>query len=306
MPTTDTLWLIAISVLQFASVSLLIWTVFRIRLQPEPPVNRQIAIALGLHQRSTVFESPVVRQFMLACLLIARRFPLFRERIRQDLDASGNANGYSVEEYVAICVSCAILIGVVGLFAATLFGPIAVFVIVGGPVIGFWAPMWALRESARKRTINISKKVPYTLDLIALMMEAGSSFTEAIETCVQDEPEDELNQELRLVQAEIEFGSTRAAALMNMAQRIPLDSLRGVVGAINQSEALGTPLSTIMKNQASMLRHLRSVRAEEMAAKASLRILIPSMVILLAVVLVVFAPFILSLWKGEGGFTLGI
>jgi len=304
--TTDTLWLITISVLQFVSVSLLIWTVFRIRLQPEPPVNRQIAIALGLHQRNTVFETPAVRQFMLACVRIARRFPLFRERIRQDLDASGNPNGYSVEEYVAICIACGVLVGVVGIFAATLFGPIAVFVIVGGPVVGFWAPMWALRESARRRTISISKKVPYTLDLIALMMEAGTSFTEAIDTCVKDEPEDELNKELRLVQAEIEFGSTRATALMNMARRIPLDSLRGVVGAINQSEALGTPLSTILKNQASMLRHLRSVRAEELAAKASLRILIPSMLILFAVVLVVFAPFILSLWKGDGGFTLGM
>jgi len=304
--TTETLWLITISVLQFASVSLLIWTVFRIRLQPEPPVNRQIALALGLHHRNTVFETPGLRQFMLACVLIARRFPLFRERIRQDLDASGNANGYSVEEYVAICVSCGILVGVVGVFAATLFGPIAIFVIVGGPLVGFWAPMWALRESARKRTVDIAKKVPYTLDLIALMMEAGASFTEAIDTCVRDEPDDEFNKELKLVQAEIEFGSTRAVALMNMARRIPLDSLRGVVGAINQSEALGTPLSTILKNQASMLRHLRSVRAEEMAAKASLRILIPSMLILFAVVLVVFAPFILSLWKGDGSFTLGM
>lgn len=304
--TNDTLILATISVLQFVSVSLFIWAVFRIRLQPEPPVNRQIAIALGLHQRNSVFETPGVRQFMLACVLIARRFPLFRERIRQDLDASGNPSGYSVEEYVAMCIACGILVGVVGLFAATLFGPIAVFVIVGGPLVGFWAPMWALRESARKRTTSISKKVPYTLDLIALMMEAGASFTEAIDTCVRDEPDDQFNQELKLVQAEIEFGTPRSGALMNMARRIPLDSLRGVVGAINQSEALGTPLSTILKNQASMLRHLRSVRAEELAAKASLRILIPSMFILLAVVLVVFAPFILSLWKGEGGFTVGM
>jgi tight adherence protein C len=101
------------------------------------------------------------------------------------------------------------------------------------------------------------------------------------------------------VQAEIDFGSTRARALASMAERIPLDSLRSVVGAINQAEALGTPLSTILKNQSGMIRMIRSVRAEEASASASMRILIPSMIILLAVVLVVFAPMILRWMEGR-------
>lgn len=294
-------WLIAISVLQFVAVSLLIWSVFRIRLQPEPPVNRRIALAMGMGERNTPFETPVLRQFMLACLVIARRFPIGRERIRQDLEASGNPSGYSVEEYLAVCVACAVAMFGVSLLAAGLFGSFAVFVgifLISG---GFYAPLWALRDAARRRTTAIAKQVPYTLDLIALMMEAGGTFTEAIDTLIRDEPDDHFNQELQLVRAEIDFGTNRSTALANLAHRIPIESLRGVVGAINQSEALGTPLSTILKNQASMLRHVRSVRAEEMAAKASLKILVPSMLILFGVVLVIFSPIILALWKGEGG-----
>jgi tight adherence protein C len=69
---------------------------------------------------------------------------------------------------------------------------------------------------------------------------------------------------------------------------------------VNQAEALGTPLATILKSQSSMLRMARSVRAEKLSASASLRILIPSMLILFAVVLIVLAPAIITYWlKGS-------
>jgi tight adherence protein C len=290
----DTLIMIGISVLQFVAVVMVVYTLFRIRLQPEPPINRQIAMALGLGQRNTVFETPGVRQIMAVALAAARRFPFLRDQLRQNLDASGNPQGYSVEEYLAICLTWAMAAFIIAILTAGLFGPLGVLLIMASPVIGFYMPYWGLQDVARRRAARIGKKLPYTLDLIGLLMESGATFTEAVETVIRDEPDDDLNQELNLVQAEIGFGSTRATALTNMANRIPLESLRGVVGAINQSEQLGTPLSQILKSQAGTLRNLRSVRAEELAAKASLKILVPSLLILFAVVLVVFSPIILA------------
>lgn len=291
---------VVLSVVQFAAVSLFIWSVFRIRLTPEPPVNRRIAMALGVGSRDTVFETPGLQTFMAVFLGLARRFPLGRSRLRQDLEASGNPSGYSVEEYLALCLCCATLMAVVGIFSAGMFGVFGGFVAVLLVFAGFYAPMFVLRESAQKRTTAIAKQVPYTLDLIALTMESGATFTEAVETIIQDDPNDPLNQELALVRSEIDMGASRSGALRNLGERVPLESLRGVVGAINQSESLGTPLSTILKNQASMLRHIRSVRAEEAAAKASLKILVPSMLILFAVMLVLFSPIILALIEGGG------
>ena len=101
--------------------------------------------------------------------------------------------------------------------------------------VGFAIPLWTLQEAAAARVSRISKKLPYSLDLIALMMAAGSAFTEAIETLIRDEPDDDLNQELRIVMAEIEFGTRRGEALRNLAERIPLETLRSIVGAINQA-----------------------------------------------------------------------
>lgn len=296
---------IALACLQFFSVSFLIWAMFRTPLVPEPPVNRRIAIALGLHDRQTVFETPVLKQLLNMALMMAKRFPFFRDRIRTDLEASGNPSGYSVEEYLALCLSSAAGVLLMGLLVAEqLFAQFALPVMLFMPLVGFYIPLISLRDSARRRMASIAKNLPYSLDLIALMMEAGGTFTESIQTLIRDDPTDNMNQELQLVLSEIEFGTPRAAALANMAHRIPLDALSSVVGAINQAEQLGTPLSTILKNQSVMLRNTRSVRAEEASAKASLRILVPSMLIMLAVVLIVFSPLILYWLSGSGASSL--
>ncbi len=288
---------IVVSMMVFSSVFLLIWSLFRFPVTTELPVHRRIAAALGLVHRETVFEHPVLMPVMNLFLAIAQRFGFaaLREWIRRKLNASGNPNSYSVDEYLAICLACG-----VGLVAGTLGITIIMF---GGfdPMIsslmlfvGFAIPLSSLSEAATKRVSRIGKKLPYSLDLIALMMAAGSAFTEAIDTLIRDEPEDDLNQELRIVMAEIEFGTRRGEALRNMAERIPLETLRSIVGAINQAEAMGTPLSDILKSQSGMIRMHRSVRAEKLSASASLRILLPTMLILAAAVLALFGPLIIK------------
>lgn len=286
-------------VLQGGTVFFFIWILFRYPVQPEAPINRVIAQALGLGQRQTVFESPVIGQILAYFTMLSARFPFLRARIRSDLEATGNPNGYTIDEYLAICLTSGVGLSlVINVFLWITSGELSFLFLLTMPVIGFYIPIISLHSQATKRLRVISKQLPYTLDLIALMMEAGGTFTEAINTLIQDDPYDDLNLELSLVQSEVDFGTQRAAALANMAERIPLDSLRSVVGAINQAEALGTPLSTILKNQSNMVRLGRSVKAEEASANASMRILIPGMLILVAVVIVVFAPIILSKLSG--------
>lgn len=295
----DTLIQILISVLIFSTVSLLIWALFRFPVAPEPPVNRQIALAMGLGSRATVFEAPVLGQLLGFAMLMARRFPFFRKKIRADLEASGNPSGYTVDEYIALSIGCAVVVEVVAIAMIGQLGQFIFLWCIIMPVMGFAGPLYTLHSQARTRVRLISKKLPYTLDLVALMMESGAMFTESIETIIQDEPDDELNRELSLVQSEIEFGTTRAVALANMAERIPLETLRSVVGAINQAEALGTPLSTILKNQSGMIRMMRTVKAEEASASASMKILIPGTLILIAVVLLFFGPIIMRMYHGN-------
>ena len=284
------------------SMFLLIWSIFRYPVASTPAVHRRIALAMGVGQRSTLFEVRPLAPAMHMLLTIARRFNVawIRRRIRKDLDAAGNRNGYSVDEYLALTFACAaITAGITALLSFTIFSIINLPTVAIFAAAGFVVPILNLYDGANRRVMRISRQVPYTIDLVALMMAAGSTFVEAIDTIIRDNPDDDLNQELSLVRAEIDFGAQRAAALKNMADRIPLESLRSVVGAVNQADVLGTPLSEILKLQSDMMRMHRSVRAEKLSASASLRILFPTMLILMAVMLFVLGPLIIRWFEGS-------
>jgi tight adherence protein C len=89
------------------------------------------------------------------------------------------------------------------------------------------------------------------------------------------------------------LGTTRRRALENLARRVPMDAMRSIVASVIQAEELGTPLGTVLHDQATLLRLQRSVRAENRAAIASVRILIPCLLLVVAVMLAVFGPAII-------------
>lgn len=292
------------SLFVFAGIFVPIFAIFRYPVPDEAPIHRQIAKAVGVDQE-TIFENSVFAPILSLFIQLAKRVNLvgLRKRIRQNLQASGNPSGYTVDQVLALAMVSAVGVGgFSSLIALLINGGMLLLFLPTMSLVGFMIPLTVLSSSAKKRARLIGKQLPYTLDLIALVMASGSSFTEAVETLIRDDPDDDLNQELTFSLSEMEYGTTRAAALQNLGERIPLDSLRSVVGAVNQAEKLGTPLSAILKVQAEMLRMHRSVRAEKLSASASLKILVPSMLILLAVVLVIGAPMIIrfivqgSLW----------
>ena len=292
---------IAANLALFGAVFLGVHALFRYPVTDTTPVHRRVAAAMGYRQ-SGVFDIAVLRPVMSLMLHLARRIGVgaLRRRVRQDLDASGNASGYTVDEQIAICLGLGFAFAAASATFQIATG--STLLLLNTPILfalGFYLPLLGLHSAAVARTQRISKQLPYTLDLVSLTMAAGSTFNEAVEVLIRDDPGDDLNAELRLVLHEIDLGTTRQRALEHLADRVPLDTLRSVVGAVNQAERLGTPMSGILKLQADMLRNQRSVRAEKLSASASMRILIPSMLILLGAVLVVFAPFIVRWYHGE-------
>ena len=132
-----------------------------------------------------------------------------------------------------------------------------------------------------------------------MAMDAGATFYEAAGSVIRDDPEDPLNQELRIVVREIDFGRSRQDALVHLGQRITVDGLDSIISAVVQAESLGTPLARVLKLQANLLRMRRSMQAERKAGEAAVKMLVPSMLILLSVVLVIFAPIIVRAASGR-------
>ena len=286
----------------FAFVFLLVVAVFsqpgEVTLSPQ----REAALLTGHSDRRTVFEKPVLRQVMWVLLSISTRlaFPGVKSWLRRTLIAAGSPEYYTPEEYLAfsmltglVTAACAVL---VGMFVTE--GQISFFAMFIGFSLGFGLTLYQLHDKASKRLRQISKRVPYSLDLVSLAMGAGATFTEAVQTVVREEGDDPFNEELRALLAEMDLGTTRRRALENMIDRVPIEQLRSIVSSIIQAEELGTPLADVLHSQANLLRLQRTVNAENAAAVASVRILIPSLLILIAVVLAVFAPMIV---RGVGG-----
>lgn len=308
-PATDTTaWLIRLAAVAAAFIFVLtfVLAVFGQRGRSEISPQREVALAAGHADRQTVFENPLVSPIMWLFLRLAHRLsaPWLKQRVQERLVAAGSPNFYTAEEFLAVSmlwgVVTAVLLALGNLLLSdqpSILGMLATPVVGFG--LGFGAYVYHLHGEANKRVALISKRIPFTLDLVALSMGAGATFTEAVRTVVHEDPAHPFNVELNTVLAEVELGTTRAQALRNLANRIPLESLRSIMASIIQAEGLGTPLSDVLKGQANLLRLQRSVRAEKLAAQASVRILVPSMLILMSVVLAVFAPFIIKAFKGD-------
>jgi tight adherence protein C len=295
---------ILINVMVFISVFYLVTALFR------TPIQTTDEAAFGIDvdniQRRTVFEVPTLRPLLVPLFHLVRRLnlPGFKRHILKLLLALGNPNQYSPEEYIVLCFVWAV-IGSVGLWLGawatlgqmTLVGMV-MFMSVGF-LGGFFGGYLWLRERALSRLRQISRRLPYTLDLVAMAMDAGATFYEAASTVIRDEPDDPLNEELGILVREIDFGRSRQDSLAHLGQRITVDGLDGIISAVLQAESLGTPLADVLKLQANLLRMRRSMRAERKAGEAAVKMLVPSMLILLCAVLIMFAPVIVRFIRGR-------
>jgi tight adherence protein C len=274
-----------------------------IEMSPE----RRVALATGHADRHTFFDTGATQPLMWLLLALARRLPVrgLRKWLRTTLVAAGSPNFYTPDEVIAMSMLWGLTVGILLEAAGLLTGggdrdaASVILTMILGLAAGSGGYLFSLHNKAANRIREIARRVPYTLDLIALAMGAGATFTEAIRTVIREDPNHPFNVELNTLLAEVDLGTTRALALVNLSARIPLETLRSIVAAITQAESLGTPLSGVLKEQADLMRLQRSVRAEKLAAAASVRILLPSLLILMSVVLAVFAPIIIRAIKGE-------
>ncbi|MCE5326919.1 MAG: type II secretion system F family protein [Planctomycetaceae bacterium] len=301
--TLQLIWTAGLGLGLLVTVGLLIVSIFsqsgRIEISPQ----RQAALATGHTDRRTVFENALLGPIMWLLLTVAHRLrtPRIKSWLARKLVASGNPDMYTPEEYLAYAMLVGLILAVAsGALYLIAMADISVSLPLVAFVVGFGSAIVSLANRASTRIRLIAKRVPYSLDLIALAMGAGATFTEAVSTVVRRggvDEEEPFNVELRAMLAEIELGTTRRVALRNLSDRVPLEMLQTIVASVIQAEDLGTPLSTVLHSQATLLRMQRSVRAENAAAVASVRILLPSLLILISVVLAIFAPAIIRIVK---------
>jgi len=199
---------------------------------------------------------------------------------------------------------------------AVIFGRLALPVVIGGTVVfGVyvldWLPTWGglkhymlvagslilsykapdlfVQNRITKRTAAIRKGLPDALDLLVICAEAGLTVDAAFHRVSKElgKGYPELGDEMALTAIELGFLTDRRTAFENLAQRVNLDSIRGVVTTMVQTEKYGTPLASALRVLSAEFRNNRMMKAEEKAARLPAIMTVPLILFILPVLFIV-------------------
>jgi len=187
------------------------------------------------------------------------------------------------------------------------FGGIMIFLVYGTEMFATWTPIKAyglvavtfimsykapdifLKNKITKRSHAIRKGLPDALDLLVICAEAGLTVDAAFGRVARElgKAYPELGDEFSLTAIELGFLTDRRQAFDNLAQRIDLDAVRGVVTTMIQTEKYGTPLASALRVLSAEFRNERMMRAEEKAARLPAIMTIPLILFILPVLFIV-------------------
>jgi tight adherence protein C len=150
------------------------------------------------------------------------------------------------------------------------------------------ADIW-LKNLITKRSKNIQKGLPDALDLLVICAEAGLTVDAAFNRVARElgKAYAELGDEFQLTAIELGFLADRKLGFENLAVRVPLDAVKGVVTTMIQTEKYGTPLASALRVLSAEFRNERMMRAEEKAARLPAIMTIPLILFILPVLFVI-------------------
>jgi tight adherence protein C len=165
---------------------------------------------------------------------------------------------------------------------------------------GWILPSGYLSRKVRLRQKELQKALPDTLDMLVVCVEAGLGLNQAI-VRVSDEVEhisSAMSEEFQIVNLEIRAGTPREDALRHLGERTGLKDIQGLVAMLIQTDRFGTSIAQALRVHSDDLRVKRRQRAEEQAAKTTIKLVIPLAVFVFpAMFVVILGPAVLSIME---------
>jgi len=174
----------------------------------------------------------------------------------------------------------------------------------GALLLGYKAPDLFVDNKRQKRTDAIRKGLPDALDLLVICAEAGLTVDAAFSRVAKElgRAYPELGEEFALTSIELGFLTERRQAFENLAYRVDLDSVKGVVTTMIQTEKYGTPLASALRVLSAEFRNERMMRAEEKAARLPAIMTVPLILFILpCLFIVILGPAACSLKDALAG-----
>jgi len=192
---------------------------------------------------------------------------------------------------------------VAGLAVATLVSENVFFFFLLAVVLAFFVPDFWLSHAINKRRERIGLSLPDALDLLAICMEAGLGADQAMVRVGQElgVSHRELSEEFLQINFEQRAGARRIDAWKAFADRANVESVRSFVAMLVQTDRFGTPISKALATFSDALRTQRRQRAEEMAAKTTIKLVLPLVFFIFPnVFIVTVAPAVIAIMRNIG------
>jgi tight adherence protein C len=224
-----------------------------------------------------------------------------RERIEQALDPISKAiplspsdvsrtrawliqAGLRESRHVSYYFGSRIMLAILGLAGVVVFSGVdSMPLLVCIPAFGFFLPRFFLKRMIKDRQRRIRIALPDALDLTVICVEAGLALDQALMRVGKDlhHAHPDLSDEFHLVNLEMRAGKPRAEALRNLVDRTGVDDIRSLVGTLIQTDRFGTSISQALRIHSDSLRTARRQRAEEQAAKTTIKMVPPLVIFIL-------------------------
>jgi tight adherence protein C len=199
-----------------------------------------------------------------------------RQDMMNRLEMAGRPGNLTPEDFTAVRLVAAAVMAAVGLLLGLLFAnPLYLVVsLIAGTVVGFYLPVLWLKQKVDARRTEIQKGLPDAMDLLVIAVDAGLGFDAALAR-VTDKYRNALSDQFAKVLREVSLGRPRLEAMDEMGRASGVEDLHNFIQAIIQSEQFGTGIGKILRIQADEMRRKRRQRAQEKAAQATLKMMLP-------------------------------
>jgi tight adherence protein C len=228
--------------------------------------------------------------------------------VRLRLIQAGYPNAAAVPMYLGLRVAVPALMGMGAALLLPTLGASAVktlLVSIYFGVMGYLLPSMTVGRRVKNRQKEMQKALPDALDMLVVSVEAGLGLNQALvrvsEEIYRISPV--LSEQLALVNLEIRAGTSRPEALRNLAERTGLQDISSLVGMLIQTDRFGTSVAQALRVHSETMRTKRRQRAEEAAAKTTIKMIFPLVFCIFpALFVVILGPALIQIYKALASF----
>lgn len=224
-----------------------------------------------------------------------------KNKLKMEKMLRQSALSLQVQDVYGAAIILALIFGIIGgivLFMLKMALPLKLLLGTIFIVIGAIIPFFNIWQIARNRSEEILRDLPFIIDIISSSMNAGLDFNASVAHLSEIKNKDHvvLKDEFMSYLKEVQLGKSRAEALRDMEKRICVKEFSRFIFAILHGIETGVSIVEVMRVQAVEIRRLRSTLAEQEAAKAPSKMIVPMVIFIFpSMFIIIFTPILIKM-----------